>query len=191
MPDTHIVSPRRLKASAASHADLDPRDPARTEPLGTVNILWGASPEFGEYLARHREQANLSLRRAADALNVSHTHLAQLEQYQIKSPPSMDFLARIARLYGLKEYDVLHEAGYRFEATEEVLESMYRQEERNFRSLLLCEEYRGQDDTEDLLDLFPPAVRAHLAEFAERVDANARRGGPTPGEIVARERRLK
>lgn len=191
MSDYHIVSPRILRITTANRADLEARQDTDLEPFGTVKILWGACPQFGAYLAHHRERANLSLRKAADVLNVSHTHLAQFEQYQIKSAPSLDFLARIAELYGLKEYDVLHEAGYRFEAPIDVLESIYRRAERDFRAIMLCDEYRVKDASEDLLDLFPPAVRSYLAEFAEQVDANARRGGPTPGEILARERRAQ
>ena len=176
-PHPRIVSPLALTAGAI---------PDEEDGNGSMaRLLWGANPAFGAYLARAREDANLSLRAAAGKVGISHTYLAQMEQYDLRSMPEVKLLRKLARLYGVDERQMLHEVGFRYELPEEVAEELSNLNERRFNRLMLHELFRPDGFTEDDIAKFPPAVWAAVVDFAKKVDKNARDGGPTIAAIFS------
>ena len=178
-PHPRIVSPLALTLGAV------PDDPDTEGKSGLIRLLWGSNPAFGGYLAAAREDANLSLRAAAGKVGISHTYLAQMEQYDLRSMPEVSLLRKLARLYAIDERQVLHEVGIRYELPEEVAEELANLHERRFNRLMLHDLFRPDGFTEDDIAKFPPAVWAAVVEFAKKVDANARTDGPTIAAIFS------
>lgn len=176
---TRIVSPRSLNQAYK---------PLQEAKAGT---LWGPSDTFGPYLLRLREKSNLSLRAAAAVLGVSHTHLASMEQYGLDRPPPFDLLTKIAELYSVAGTEVLHEAGYRYEMTDELIAAIQRTEEEDFIAVMTCPEFGFPNFTVKDLDLFPASVWSHVVNLVRRVDTSARKGGPTVSTVLSRGRNKK
>jgi transcriptional regulator with XRE-family HTH domain len=176
-----IVSPLSMQLTEGER-------PAAAADTFLARILWGANPAFGDYLSRAREDANLSLRAAAGRVAISHTYLAQIEQYELRSAPPMELLAKLAKLYGMDEREVQHEAGYRYELPGDIAEELANRDERQFRRLFLHDLFRPEGFTEDDLARFPPAVWRTVVELARKVDANARAGGPDLAPILSPRR---
>ena len=175
-PHPRIVSPLALSAGAI------PDDDAGNS---MARLLWGSNPAFGGYLATAREHANLSLRAAAGKVGISHTYLAQMEQYDLRSMPEVKLLRKLARVYEVDERQMLHEVGIRYELPEEVAEELSNLSERRFNRLMLHELFRPDGFTGDDIAKFPPAVWAWVVDFAKKVDANARNDGPTIAAIFS------
>jgi transcriptional regulator with XRE-family HTH domain len=182
-PNPRIVSPLALAVGAI------PDDDSLDEGSAVERLLWGYAPTFGAYLAKCREDANLSTRAAAAKVGISHTWLAQLEQFPLRSMPEVRTVRRLARLYGVDERAMLHELGVRYELPEDVAEEVANLHERRFTRLMLHDRFRPDGFTEDDIAKFPPAVMAFVVDFAKKVDANARDGGPTIAAIFAPKRR--
>lgn len=89
-------------------------------------------------------------------------------------------------LYKVDYGDLMHRAGFRWEISDEVAEVFAATEEHHMKTLFLSKELRPEDFEEEDLDKFPPAVRRYVLGLARRIDANARRGGPTISSILAR-----
>lgn len=183
-PSPRIVSPLALAVGAIPD---DPDDVGGDALVG--RILWGANPAFGAWLQRSREDANLSLRAAAGKVGISHTWLAQMEQYELRSLPELKLVRKLARLYGVDERAMLHELGVRYELPEDVAEEVANLHERRFTRLMLHESFRPDGFTEDDIAKFPPAVMAWMVDFAKNLDASARDGGPTIASILSPKRR--
>lgn len=183
-PRPRIVSPLALAVGAIP-------DEGATSGYGPVErLLWGYAPTFGAWLAKCREDANLSLRAAAGRAGISHTWLAQLEQYPIRSMPELKVLRKLARIYGVDERAMLHEVGVRYELPEDVAEEVANLHERRFTRLMLHERFRPDGFSVDDVAKFPPAVMAWVVDVARNVDASARDDGPTIASILS-PRRVK
>lgn len=184
-PSPRIVSPLALAVGAIPDGD----EPSKDGPV--ERLLWGYVPTFGAYLAKCREDANLSLRAAAGRVGISHTYLAQLEQYALRSMPELRTLRKLAQVLGVDERAMLHEVGVRYELPEDVAEEVANLHERRFTRLMLHERFRPDGFTEDDLAKFPPAVMAWIVDFARNVDASARDGGPTISAIFTPKKARK
>lgn len=183
-PNPRIVSPLNLSVGAI------PDDAGDTGGDALVGrLLWGANPAFGAWLQRAREDANLSLRAAAGKAGISHTWLAQMEQYELRSMPEIKLVRKLARILGVDERAMLHEVGVRYELPEDVAEEVANLHERRFTRLMLHERFRPDGFTVDDIAKFPPAVMAWIVDFAKNVDASARDGGPTIAGILSPKRR--
>ena len=99
-----------------------------------------------------------------------------------------ELLAKLAKLYGMDEREVQHEAGYRYELPGDIAEELANRDERQFRRLVLHDLFRPEGFTEDDLARFPPAVWRTVVELARKVDANARAGGPDLAPILSPRR---
>lgn len=154
-------------------------------------MFWCYRSTFPRFIAARRSAAGLSLRRAADALSISHTHLGGLEHSHLKPPgiriaPSVDLLRRMADLYKVPEATMLHEAGYRFEDPDGWTPP-WSPAETNLRALLQSAELGLQRaECDALMDKIPSALHGMILEFLSNVDDNARAGGPSPAEILGR-----
>ena len=179
-----IVSPLSMQLTEGE-------SPTNAAESFLARILWGSNPAFGGYLARGREDVNLSLRAASGKVGISHTYLAQMEQYEVRSAPPMDLLAKLAKVYGLDEREVQHEAGYRYELPQEIAEELANREERQFKRLLLNDLFRPDGFSDEDIAKFPPAVWATVVELARKVDANARASGPDLAPILSPRRGKK
>ncbi len=151
---------------------------------GEAKRVWIASPGFGPYLRKCREESNLSLRKAGDRIGISHTYLSQIEQGDGPSPLQMDLYDKIADTYDLDDREVLHQAGCRYLVVEEVAQKLQDLEADRFERLMLHPLFKPVKFTAKSLKMFPESVRHFILEMAQSVDANARHGGPSVLKII-------
>lgn len=190
-------SPRSTGASATEVAIIegDVVDPALLadasdwdkqlahDPEGTRR-LWGYSERFGRYLQELRGRSNLSLRKVAERVNISHTYLSVLESEPITTPPSLELLAGLALIYGVRASEMQKAAGYRYEVRRDIATILRGTDEDRFRALMLGTATRPLSMEERDLEIFGPRHRQLLFELADAVDANARCGGQSLSDAI-------
>lgn len=94
-------------------------------------------------------------------------------------------------VYKVDEAELLHNAGYRWELSPELAEELAQSDERDFKALMLSEEFHPTGLKDEDLDMFPKAVWRHVVNLARKVDASARKGGPTVPTVLLRARTAK
>ena len=141
---------------------------------GEAKRLWLDAPDFGAYLRTTREALNLSLRKAAERIGVSHTYVAQFERGE--TTLTLDMYRRVADAYGVDVREVLDRGGCRYALVEEVADLLQNLRQKRFRRLWLDRDLKPADFEEKHLKLFPETVQTYIIELVKRVDDNARAG---------------
>ena len=163
--------------------------PARTrrpvEPDGAA-WTWRYRPDFGHWARELRKVANLTLREAASALDISFTKLQKLEVGGRAKAPSMVLLGRIATLYGRDLDLVLLRAGFKT-AVPDDLRDVVRCDDA-FSTLVLHPALRPACMDERWLEAFSPMQKAQWLDFTRRFEAHLRGGGEGLDELLREER---
>lgn len=142
-----------------------------TIPPGTKPIEGGAKSRraaaFGEYLKGLREAAGRPLRAVAPEVGLSFPHLGRIERGEVRGPPSLLVLSRLAAVYERPVEEVLDRAGVRLQ---EVLPEEFPSGEEQFRRLMLSPEFKPAGMKEDYLAFIAPALRPLIRELAANVE---------------------
>lgn len=144
--------------------------------------VWRFRDEFGPWLRGLRETHGLTLRQAAQGIGTSFTRLQKLETGGRARPPTMEMLGRLATLYGIDLEQILAEAGFRMEVPGDLRDALRCDDA--FAAVVLHPALRPACMDERWLEAFSRIQKAQWVEFARKLDAHARSGGPTVTEIV-------
>lgn len=135
---------RPVLMSPTEFAPRTLREEGHSPHPGAV-LVWLSTPDFGAYILALREQSNLSLRRAADGIGVSHPFLAKIERGQVVRPESLELLERIGLTYHARLPEVFERAGVRY-AVDDPSDAPIRNALRDQLLRLLTHEHYGPDD---------------------------------------------
>ena len=149
---------------------------------GEAKRLWLDAPDFGAYLRTTREALNLSLRKAAERIGVSHTYVAQFERGE--TTLALEMYRRVADAYGVDVREVLDRGGCRYAVVEEVADLLQNLRHRRFRRMWFHKALRPPEFEAEHLKLFPETVQGYIFELVKRVDDNARAGGARVHDII-------
>ena len=158
-------SPRDLHVGPGLAAGLD------LEQVGDVRVLWGFRPEFGPWLRRQRQRLGWSVRATAPKLGISNPYLSKLETNKWPGAPKLELLGAIAEVYDLDVREVLHQAGYVFEADEQTAAAIDRTVDERFANLVRHPALRQPGLTAPMLELIPTAVKHAWIRFAQDLEA--------------------
>lgn len=122
---------------------------------------------FGDYLKQLREATGRSLRAVAPEVGVSFPHLGRIERGEVRGPPPMPVLSRLAAVYGRPVEEVFERAGIQLEP---VKPDEFPTGEEQFRRAMLSEDYKPSRLKEEFLAFFPPAFRPLVLEFGANVE---------------------
>jgi len=141
--------------------------------MGEVTGMTKESPtrrasEFGSYLAEARKAVGASVRTAAAQVGLSYGHLAKIERGEVRRPPSLHVLSRIAGAYRKPLDEVLDRAGVTLETTrpEDAPETGSEQFER----LMLSPEYIPETMRREYLQHFPLLHRLLIRDLVAKVE---------------------
>jgi transcriptional regulator with XRE-family HTH domain len=123
--------------------------------------------DLGEKLREWRTAKKLSLREAASELDVAYSILQKLETGGRAKTPDVDFLQRVALVYGVPTGEVFRAAGYSLREIEDARDAI----DHAFRELVLDPRLcpRGMDA--GWLDAFSTKQKRQWLEFAWRLQS--------------------
>lgn len=127
---------------------------------------------FGEYIKGLREATGASLRTVAAQVGVSFPHLGRLERGEVKKPPSIHVLTRMAAVYEQPLDEVLTRAGVQMDL---VLPEDFPTGEEQFRRLMLAAEFIPHGMKPDYLAHFPPLHRLLIQQLVSNVERHTER----------------
>ena len=122
---------------------------------------------FGDYLKELREATGRSLRAVAPEVGVSFPHLGRIERGEVRGPPPMPVLSRLAAVYGRPVEEVFERAGIQIQP---VKPDEFPTGEEQFRRLMISPEFKPAGMKEEHLAYFPPAFRPLLLELAANIE---------------------
>lgn len=167
------------KTPDVREASVEPTPLGRV--MGEVAFYREHNPGFGPYLRKLREDFGLSLRDAADELDMSFAKLQKMETGGRFRIDSLDLFGRIADLYVCPRAEVLDAAGIR------VLESHAVRDEFDndgaFTRLVLHPALRPLRMDERWIDSFSTLQKKQWVEFANRLEAFFH-GGGSLGQVL-------
>lgn len=140
--------------------------------------------DLGEDMRKWRAAKGMSLREAAAELGVAYSILQKLETGGRARTPDVDFLQRVALVYGVPIGEVFRAAGYSLREVEDVRDAI----DHAFRELVLDPRLcpRGMDAA--WLDAFSTKQKRQWLEFAWRLQDVLRDRAtdvlPVDGDIV-------
>lgn len=169
-------------------------DPERASPTLPVSppdadsaaMTWRFRRDFGVWLRDLRHGLGLTLREAATPLAISYTKLHKLEVGARARPPSLELIGRLATLYG-KELDVmLARAGYKMAVPADLRDAVVCDDA--FASLMLHPALRPVSMDERWLEAYSRVQKAQILDFARKLDALVRGGGPSVADLIREAR---
>lgn len=136
---------------------------------GGAVLLWRPRAEFGTYLRERREAVGLSLREAAQELDISFARLHKMETGGRFRAPDPSLLSRIATLYRVPPTEVFRKAG--FEVTGG--ESLQREIdfELAFDALAFHPELNPYNMDREWRDAYAPRIKEQWVEFAYKLES--------------------
>ena len=148
---------------------------------GTV-CSWRFRPDFAPWLREQRRTHRLTLKGAADRLGVTYTRLHKLETGGRVRAPTLELLGHVAEVDGGELAEVLARAGYRMELPWDLRDAMGCDE--TFAAVVLHPALRPACMDERWLEAYSRLQKAQWVEFARKLEAHVRGGGPSLSEIV-------
>ena len=123
---------------------------------------------FGNYLADARKAVGASVRTAAAQVGLSYGHLAKIERGEVRRPPSIHVLTRIAGVYRKPFDEALDRAGVALETIrpEDAPETGSEQFER----LMLSPEFIPETLQPEYLQHFPLLHRLLIRDLVAQVE---------------------
>jgi transcriptional regulator with XRE-family HTH domain len=123
--------------------------------------------ELGENLREWRTAKGMSLRAAAEELGIAFSILQKMETGGRVRTPDVDFLEKVALVYGVSTPDVFQAAGYSLREVSDVRDAI----DAAFRALVLDPRLcpRGMDP--GWLDAFSTKQKRQWLEFAWRLQS--------------------
>ncbi len=169
------------------------RPPSSTpaQPVGSIGPdgaawTWRYRRDFGPWLRDLRKVARMTLRDAARPLGISFSKLQKLEVGARARPPSLEVIARLAVLFG-KELDLmLTRAGFKMEVPLDLRDAIVCDDA--FANLMLHPSLRPSAMDERWLEAFSRIQKAQILEFARKLEAHFREGGPIVDELIREAR---
>lgn len=172
-------------------SDSSPPSSTPAQPIGGIGPdgaawTWRYRRDFGPWLRDLRKQARMTLREAARPLGISFSKLHKLEVGARARPPSLEVIARLSTLFG-KELDLmLTRAGFKMEVPAELRDAIVCDDA--FASLMLHPSLRPSAMDERWLEAFSRIQKAQILEFARKLEAAVRQGGPIVDELIREAR---
>jgi transcriptional regulator with XRE-family HTH domain len=164
-----MVSPMDL--SPLEPDELTQRNPTT---LRGMPLLWVKREPFGGWLVAQRKAERLTVRAVAAELRISHSLVVRIEAGDRVGPPPLDLLADLACLYRCDVRRVLHEAGYRLEAPDDL--PTVTDDARvaaQFAALILHPLLRPRTLKEDALDYVPLSLKRSFVAFSRNLASQA------------------
>jgi len=170
------------------------QDPPRARPrhlnlpedataLGESFFYWTHRPEFGPWLRACREEAGINLKDAAKAFELSFGKLQMMETGKRTKAPSYELLQAIARLYERTLGEVMEQAGVKMvRPSRHLLQSRL---DKTFEQLVTHGELMPDRMTSETMDCYSPLQKRQWIEFALKLEAHVRSGGPALESILA------
>ena len=143
--------------------------------MGEVAFYRDHNPGFGPYLRKLREDFGLSLRDAADELEMSFAKLQKMETGGRFRIDSLDLFVSIADLYVRPRSEVLEAAGIRVLEPHAVTDEI--DDDSAFTRLVLHPALRPLRMDERWVDSFSSLQKKQWVEFANRLEAFFHGGG--------------
>lgn len=141
---------------------------------------------FGAHIKGLREKSGLSLRKAAGQLNVPFSYLQRLETAGRAKKPALEFLERLATLYGVQVSELENAAGVRREPLADPLRLVHDQ----FQALVMQPDWSPAGMTEEWLESFSVRQKRQIIHMMRQLGDKVRDGGATPNEILNEARLL-
>ena len=127
---------------------------------------------FGEYIKGLRDASGASLRTVAAQVGMSFPHLGRLERGEVKKPPSIHVLTRMAAVYEQPLDEVLIRAGVQIDL---VPPEEFSTGEEQFRRLMLSAEFIPHGMKPDYLAHFPLLHRLLIQQLVSNVERHTER----------------
>ena len=178
MPTDIIVK----SPTAFSREDL--RD-CPEEPVSGAFVVWLDTPGFGPFIREARADLNLSIAKAAKLVKVSATYMRLLEQGEGPAQPSRELCARLSVALDLDFRVVLDAAGARYAMPSGAVSGARESFRRRTARLLFHERLERPEFTRDHFSALPEPILHLYHDLPQRIDTNARVGGPTVEEVLA------
>jgi len=159
-----------------------PHDPPSTDATPGPVWTWRFRSDFGPWLRAQRLRHELTLKAASEALGVSFTRLHKLEIGGRVRAPSLELVQQIAVLYGRDLDEVLALAGFKVDLAPELRDAARCDE--HFAALVLHPALRPTAMDERWVEAFSRIQKAQWIQFAEKLEAHLRGGGPGLSELL-------
>jgi transcriptional regulator with XRE-family HTH domain len=122
---------------------------------------------FGSYLKELRDASDRPLRAVAPEIGISFPHLGRIERGDVRGPPTLLVLTRIAAVYDRPHDEVFERAGVSIEATRP---DEFPSGEEQFHKLLLSPEFKPDGLKSEHIAFFAPVLRIFIRDFAANVE---------------------
>ena len=127
---------------------------------------------FGKHIKALRDASGGSLRSIAPRLGISFPHLGRIERGEVKKPPSIQVLTRMASVYDAPLDGLLEQAGVRHDpGRAEQLPTV----EEQFERLMLAAEFKPQGMSTEHLPHFPLLHRVLIQQLAANIERHTER----------------
>ena len=154
-------------------------------PDGTA-WTWRFRSDFAPWLRELRARHGLTLKVIAARAGITHTRLHKLETGGRVRAPSLALLARLAEIYGCDTDELLSRAGYRVELPQDLRDALRCDEA--FAAVVMHPSLRPTAMDERWLESYSRMQKAQWVEFARKLEAHVREGGPAVSEILDESR---
>lgn len=144
------------------------------ESRETRPMRWVGDDGFGAYLKELRERAGWTTRQAAPKFDISQAYLSKMENAVRKRPPSLEWLKRVAEVYGCDLREVLHEAGFRFDVPADVDFDLHL--DAIFAALMTHRRYRPKELEGRDLQFYSPRMKRQIVDLVLNVWRSASEG---------------
>lgn len=159
-----------------------PAPSANPEPAVGAVCSWRFRADFAPWLREQRRIHRLTLKGAAERLGVTYTRLHKLETGGRVRAPTLELLGRVAEVYGYELAEVLARAGYRMELPWDLRDGMRCDDA--FAAIVMHPALRPAAMDERWLEAYSRLQKAQWVEFARKLEAHVRGGGPSLREIM-------
>ncbi len=168
---------------APSRLASPPDGSPSSEPVGRVELAIYYDFDragFGPYIKQLRENAGLSLRQAASHLAVPYSYIQRLETEGRARKPDLEFLEKLATLYGVGVSEMERSAGVRREELEDPLHLVHEQ----FKAIVMHPMWAPPGMTEDWLESFSVRQKRQIIQMMRQAGEQIRSGSSTPNEVL-------
>ncbi len=158
--------------------------PPPSGPLSLQVVLGDHRGSFGQYLRRMRQNHGLSLRAAAEHFGVSFIYLQRLELGRGPRLVGMDWMKKIAAVYGRDLVEVTREAGLVAEVPPQSDDTPSIDEE--FERLVTHPALAPYGLDARALAFYSLHQKQQWIEFARKLEQHVNSGGPTVDQVIGR-----